>query len=588
MPAITPEGPSPARRGLRLELGAIFLLALLVVAPALVWHQIPERDSALYALITDELAHGNLDRAFHPSVAPLLTALAGAVAHLLENPFKANQLASILLFALGLPGTFLLVKELRGERAAIIAAWLYAVCPQTVYQATSAGLDAGKLGLLPWLAWAALQWNRHPGATWGLAVGGLGALVAMARGEGIFFAIMAVLWAVVEGLRQRPYRFAALGKRVTGVVGAVLALVLLLLPWLLYQRSQTGLWITHPTQLVIYEWFGIGDRWPRDTIVDANAMEIGATALPVVSAVAPQPPASESAVSRPDFEPPAARSTVPNVPPSESVDLRNNRKHIPWLKNLEKIAKGACIPYLILAVWGAAWRRKANPVPLRVDALPLMLIALNLAIFYPTNILAPRYISATIPLFLHFTADGVLALEESLKRWRAFSRQQLRCGAAAGILILALLAQGRLDIFMPPDKRAEQMALMRLGGWIRQHAGRFPSYGTLPNLSVYHNGRQPILLETDGRLRYYARADAVCLYSFYRYTPAQLAAICRLGKVSLIAYNTRMEALCPGFGQYWPHDPAFSAVDLGPRQPGPPGEDRLILLAFHADGVAPQ
>ena len=35
--------------------------------------------------------------------------------------------------------------------------------------------------------------------------------------------------------------------------------------------------------------------------------------------------------------------------------------------------------------------------------------------------------------------------------------------------------------------------------------GAGPSYGTLPSLSVYHNGKQPILLETDGRLRYYAR-----------------------------------------------------------------------------------
>ncbi len=218
----------------------------------------------------------------------------------------------------------------------------------------------------------------------------------------------------------------------------------------------------------------------------------------------------------------------------------------------------------------------------------MILIALNLAIFYPTNIMAPRYISATIPLFLHFTAIGVQVAEERLKRWRVFSRTRLHIAATAGILVLALLSQGSLDIFLPAHKRSEQLALMHLGSWIRRHVNEFPSYGTLPNLSTYHNGRQPILLETDGRLRYYARTDGLCLYSFYRYTPEQIIAICRLGKVSLIVYDDRMEALCPGFGQYWPHDPSYSAVDLGPEQPGLTPQGRLQLLVFNADRVAPR
>ena len=274
MPVTTAEFPTPARPRQRRKLGVILLLSLLVVAPALAWHQIPERDSANYALLTAELADGNFTRAFHPSVPPLLTTLGGALALLVKDPFRANQLASMLLFLLGLPGTFLLVKELQGERAAVIAAVLYAVCPQTVYQATSAGVDAGKLGLLPWICWAALHWNRQQGAAWGAAVGSLGALLTLARGEGIFFTIVVLLWYVAEGFRQWRHRFGALRKRLAGLAGAVLVLLVLLSPWLCYQRSQTGLWITHPTQIMIYAWFGIHDRWPRETILHANAMEI--------------------------------------------------------------------------------------------------------------------------------------------------------------------------------------------------------------------------------------------------------------------------------------------------------------------------
>ena len=275
MPVTTAEFPTPARPRQRRKLGVILLLSLLVVAPALAWHQIPERDSANYALLTAELADRNFTRAFHPSVPPLLTTLGGALALLVKDPFRANQLASMLLFLLGLPGTFLLVKELQGEHAAVIAAVLYAVCPQTVYQATSAGVDAGKLALLPWICWAALHWNRQQGAAWGAAVGSLGALLTLARGEGIFFTIVVLLWYVAEGFRAMaaPIRIIEAG-RLAGLAGSVLVLLVLLSPWLYYQRSQTGLWITHPTQIMIYAWFGIHDRWPRETILDANAMEI--------------------------------------------------------------------------------------------------------------------------------------------------------------------------------------------------------------------------------------------------------------------------------------------------------------------------
>ncbi len=351
MPVTTAEFPTLTRPSQRRKLGVILLLALLVVAPALAWHQIPERDSANYALLTAELAHGNFARAFHPSVPPLLTTLGGGLALLVKDPFRANQLASTLLFLLGLPGTFLLVKELQGERAAVIAAVLYAVCPQTVYQATSAGVDAGKLGLLPWICWAALHWNRQEGAAWGATVGSLGALLSLARGEGIFFTIVVLLWYVAEGIRQRRHRAGAFRKRLASLAGAVLVLLVLLSPWLCYQRSQTGLWITHPTQIMIYAWFGIHDRWPRETIIHANAMEI---------------PAAEPSASRATLGTPGLQVTVPEVPPSESVDLRNNYKNIPWVqepgKGGERRLHPLSDPGGVVVSYGGARSNRPHPV----------------------------------------------------------------------------------------------------------------------------------------------------------------------------------------------------------------------------------
>jgi 4-amino-4-deoxy-L-arabinose transferase-like glycosyltransferase len=568
MLAATPQRAPLTGPSTRITLVTTLLLALLVTAPALFWHRIPARDSANYALLTEEFAHGNFPRAFHPALPPLLTTLGGTLAQLVPDPFLANQIASILLFLLGLPGTYLLTRELRGERMARIAAVLYAVCPYTVDLAASGGVDAGKLGLLPWLTWAVLRWNRSGRPAWGLAVGGLGALLALARGEGVFFAIAAVLWHVADGFWNRRHGPASLAKRLSGVVGATVSLVLFMTPWLLYEHRQTGLWITHPTQFSIYARFGISDRWPRETIIDDNAMEAvtPATAAPAITTA----------------------SGATEALHAEDVDLRDLRKGVRWLKNLEKVAKGAYIPYLILALAGALKRRRDEPAPPINDHFPLIFVGLNLAIFVPTNILAPRYISATIPLFLHFTALGVIAVEQHLSRLRWFSCGRLQTLAAAGLIVLGLLSQKQLDVFMDARKHQQQLELMRVGQWIRQHGQSFPNYGVLPNFSTYHNGRVPILLESDGRLRYYARTDGICLYPFYRFTPEQITTICRQGKVSLIWYDEKMEGLCPGFGQYWPGNPSFTAVDGWQGVPSGQSRDGGRLLAFDPERTAPR
>jgi hypothetical protein len=136
---------------------------------------------------------------------------------------------------------------------------------------------------------------------------------------------------------------------------------------------------------------------------------------------------------------------------------------------------------------------------------------------------------------------------------------------------------------MDAKKYQQQLELMRVGQWIRQHGQSFPNYGVLPNFSTYHNGRVPILLESDGRLRYYARTDGICLYPFYRFTPERITAICRQGKVSLVWYDEKMEALCPGFGQYWTGNASFAAVDGW--QGVPSGQARYggRLLAFYPE-----
>jgi hypothetical protein len=551
----------------RKKLALILLLAFLAAAPALLWRTIPARDSAQYALLTQEFSRGNFERAFHPSLPPLLTTLGGTLNVLLHDAFLANRLACILLFLLGVPGTYLLARELRGPRVALLAALLFAICPSILDLATSGGVDAGKLALLPWLAWATYRWCGAAGWAWGAAVGCLGGVLSLARGEGFFFAITALcLFALASLRRPHPTDVNRL-RRAGSLLFAASVLSLVILPWGLYQKAHTGLFVTHVSHFKIYELFGISDRWPRETIIDENALP---------QAAIPQQP-----TALPQAAIPREATATAHVHP-ESVDLRYFYKGIRWYRNLEQTTKGFFIPYLLLALLGL-WRRHGpgEKRPSRGDVIPLAFIALNLAIFFPTSIMTSRYIIATIPLYLAYAAAGLVVAGGLLSRFPPVTPRRLQHLGWAAVLVMTLVCQKELDIFMNPGKYGQQVALRDIGRWIQEHAAELPSQGALPNDSTYHNGRLPIILETDGRLRFYAQADAINLYPFYHYRPEQIVTICRQGKVALVLYDQRMEELSPGFGQYWPQDPAFRPLDGTPDFPGKVAGMRLLAFDPH-------
>jgi 4-amino-4-deoxy-L-arabinose transferase-like glycosyltransferase len=537
------------------KLALILLLAFLVTAPSLLWRTIPARDSAQYALLTQEFSQGNFERAFHPSLPPLLTTLGGTLNVLLHDAFLANKVAGILLFLLGVPGTYLLARELRGVQIALLSALLYAICPSILDLATSGGVDAGKLALLPWLAWATCRWCTAGGWAWGTTVGGLGGLLSLARGEGLFFAGAALFLFAIASFRRWRRADAHPVRRTASLLLAASVLSLVILPWGFYQKVHTGLFVTHVSHFKIYELLGISDRWPRETIIDENALP---------QAAIPQEP-----------------SVTGTVHP-DSVDLRYFYQGIRWYRNLEQTTKGFFIPYLLLALLGGLHRRGAGERRWsRGEVIPLVFIALNLAIFFPTSIMTSRYIIATIPLYLHYAADGLVVAGGLLSRSPLVTARRLQHLGWVAVLGMTLVCQKELDIFMNKDKHGQQMALMDIGHWIQQHAAELPSYGALPNNSTYHTGRLPVILETDGRLRFYAQADALNLYPFYQYRPEQIVAICRQGKVALVLYDQRMEALSPGFGQYWPQDPAFRPLDGTPDFPRNVAGMRLLAFDPH-------
>lgn len=525
----------------------ITALAIVVCTPSLIWLTMPLRDSSLYALLTAEFSRGNFAHAYNADYAPLLTTLGGIINYFIDRPFLANQIASVLLFLPGIPGTYLLARDLRGPKVAYIAAILYAFCPYTIELATSGGIDSGKLGFMPWLAWATYNWCRDGGIGWGLMVGLIGAALSYARGEGVLFVVLALFMFVLYSLWKR---FRETGSPLTrpllSFFAALCVLALATLPWVAYETNQTGYVVTHSSQIMLYRMF---DHVKNAIFSEANASPLGAGSKDV------QLPESS----------PEKKSGKPT-------------ENIPWLKNVEKSTKGLYIPFLMLAVLGTLfeWRRKRT-IRAR-DFFPLAFIGLNFAIFFPTNVCTSRYFQSTIPLYLHLAALGVLALGTILTAHRWFTPGRIKLLACVSLVVFALLGQKECDFFKSHAKLSEDKTLMHIGHWISSHRGDFPFYGTLANSRVYHNGRFPIILSADFRIAYYARSDCIIMPRDFSLTPADMVDFCRRHKISLILYDRRLEEFCPGFGAYWRTDPAFYAVDS--TRYFPENDSTIQLLVF--------
>ncbi|MDY0041424.1 MAG: glycosyltransferase family 39 protein [Desulforhabdus sp.] len=526
----------------------VSLMAIAVCAPSLFWITMPGRDSSLYALLTIELSQGNFTRAFNADYAPMLTVLGGTINYFLDSPFRANQIASILLFLPGIPGTYMLARELRGPKIAFIAALLYAVCPYTIEPATSGGLDAGKLGLMPWLAWATYKWCGSDGLRWGIAVGFIGGALSYARGEGIIFVVLSLM--IFMGLsvwKKLKRREASLKIPLVSLLAAASVLTIVILPWIAYETSQTGYVVTHTSQIKLYE---LLDGLQRAIFSDANASSLD--------------------TDKKDSETPGYTRT------------EKHSEDIPWFKNIEKSLKGLYLPYLLLAFIGIFHQWRSDRTLVRNDFFPVIFIVLNFAIFFPTTVCNSRYFQPTIPLYLHLAALGAVAVGTILGGYRVLTKARIKLLAFTALFILAILAQKECEPFKSHEKLREDRMLVKVGRWINENRESYPFYGTLPNLREYHNGRMPVILSADYRICYYAGADCVVTPRDIELTPADIADFCRHNKIALILYDSRIEEFCPGFGEYWPLEPSYRAVDLADDFPA--DKHTLRLLVFDESG----
>ncbi|MCK8603857.1 ArnT family glycosyltransferase [Desulfoferrobacter suflitae] len=508
------------------------LTALAVCVPSLIWQNIPTRDSSLYALLSLEFSSGNFENAFSPDLSPLLTTVGGSINYFVGHPFLANQIASVLLFLPGVPGTYLLARELRGAKVAWLASILYAVCPYTIELATSGGVDSGKLALLPWLAWAALKWCRSERLIWGLWLGLIGGLLSYSRGEGLLFSVSALVVCAASWVYSRytSRNIRPIVRPLTSFLAASVTMALVISPWLWFEQRQTGYLVTHPSQIRIHQ---LLDGVKGSLIREASASSLDETTGG------------------------GTASGIQAVVQQQSEDLYRD---VPWLKNIEKSVKGLYMPYLLLVVLAVVRHFTGAASLSGKDFFPFIFIGLNFAIFFPTNICAARYFQPLIPLHLHLTALGFIAVGDILSNRMHFSPKRIQCLAIVSCVVLALLAQKECDTFKSKKKIGEARALQQMGQWISDNRQKFPFYGTLSNSRAFHNGRFPVILAPDFRICYYALSDCVIFPRDHDLPPEWIVDLCVQNKVSLIFYTNLIKEVNPKFDAYWPTDPAFRPI----------------------------
>ena len=513
-------------------LAGLTLSALCVLVPNL-----PGKDTAMYySRMARAFAEGHYSGAFYHMIPPLFPVLAGLVAKLGLDAYTAAKLVSCLLHVLGVPVVFALAGTVGTQREARWATVLYLVCPRLLRYSGNAGPDSGKTLLLMLLALCMVRHYRSGRLRW--IVGGAlaGGALALMRSEGLILTLAAPAVIVLRAARVADGK-AAWRRAVRCGLHALLfgSIVFgVLLPWMAYQRRVTGYWLTDSRQLRVLTRAGL---------------------------VAP------SQLAR--FQ----QSSL------EGIEKNLERNRFGPLRPFGEAAKGLVPAYLILAAIGLWTRRRRETRWSVEETVFLGVIALNFLIFYAVSgYVTKRYVSATLPFILAWSAPGFLALGVWLDRLRPGKRGPARAVAA---VFLAVCVWDGLSNVRPSSsarKRAAERLPREIAAWIDQRRSELTT-GRSERLASseawYHDGQLPVLLAADPRVAYLAHTDLVPVASLWVYTPEAVLGLCRSKGVSLVLLCPALTSVCPGIADAMVPEAGFTK-----RSEWSVGETCIELLAF--------
>jgi len=458
----------------------IFLIALMVTLVTTVGHvffnNYPGDDVAkFYAPMARAFAEGNYERAFFPTIPPLMPVLGGLVAKIVSlDAFNCLIIVSGVFFSFTL---FPLRRFLLNYLTPTHAAWgclAFASAPRIIKYAGGGLLTSGRLFFMTWAIVLIIDYAKQRKVSqlvWlGINLAGL----SLIRGEGILFIPFMFIWAVILLHRtpntehRTPITFLEVLKA-TAVVGTVLVACISPRLYQTYQKSGTP------------------------ALDERQAKFIG-------KIVGSSTPAQRQIINK------KAEKTNDVVfiktEPGGPLAFDN------VLESIERFFNGSYKIYFALAVIGLFFvvRRKQWQIE---HTLAVTLVVFNAVVFIPIAI-ASRYYTINLILFLPFTivgANEIYALCRNKKKELIFCL----------IVAVGLVVQVRKgsDRILKSKYRNNEYKIV--GEWLNQNRESFRK--EVPTIlasernskNQYQPGSDLIIASRKVQTAYWAKADHISL-----------------------------------------------------------------------------
>ncbi|MBE0429208.1 MAG: glycosyltransferase family 39 protein [Thermoleophilia bacterium] len=220
----------------------LVLFSLVIRVAVVLTRQMIAGDETVYARMAENLARGNgpLDMLGSPSTVffLLLPIMIAGLSFIIDDIVVSGYAVAILFGSLLPVPTYLLGRDLAGERAGFMAAALVAAAPLTVQYSSriyTEGVYAFFMLMAAWLVWRLLKQGRAAdGAAAGLLVG----LAYLANPAAVFYAVAFPVLLLAAALRSR----LGILKMARGAALLLLVFFLLGLPYVLYLHGELGKW----------------------------------------------------------------------------------------------------------------------------------------------------------------------------------------------------------------------------------------------------------------------------------------------------------------------------------------------------------
>ncbi|MDO8736745.1 MAG: glycosyltransferase family 39 protein [Thermoleophilia bacterium] len=474
-------------------------MALSVIVRILVTlkHQMIQFDETAYVRMAENIAAGNgpldISGLTTTHYSPLLPLLIAAVAVVLRDYVISGYVVAAVFGTLLLVPTFMLGRDLVGERAGLMAAALMAIAPfflgttEYIYSET-VYIFFLLMGLH--FAWVMLHSHqRLAGAVAGASLG----FAYLTNPSGLFYMVAIVALAIVVAWRQHVWRLMA------GPAGLfLLCFFILAAPYFWYMHHELGRW-TYSGKFIAGNTYSATHGISRDDIKtwEKELMPLNEAGTEVKVLELEQDTTLNNPVN-----------FVLSQPKHAAVNFFKQVYEF-HAKVLQEIYPLWLLPLLGLGLFARGWDRKRAVALgyLAVMTLPALLVLSMLAF--------PRFFMPFIPFAMILTAEGWLRLEEwtggtvagtiNGKRTETWARL---VPWAVGVAVLApVLAFAGLTVM----KQGYATEYKEAGLWLKDNGGAGSEILTRDFSSAYYAGGTAVALpyDTYDRTNGYARIKGV-------------------------------------------------------------------------------